>query len=101
MFPNAEDKILDAEEKVAKAKAECERDIRNIYEKDKELRTHISDIGTKVLGTFKTDQFKKRTDFPSFLGEDEYKAYVKGHIGADMLVRCCKVFYWGVSSEAV
>jgi len=96
---DAEEKILDAEEKVAEAKAECERDIRNIYEKEKELRTHISDIGAKVLGTFKTDQFKKRTDFLSFLGEDEYKAYVKGHIGKDMLVRCCKVFYGEYHSE--
>jgi len=98
---DAEEKILDAEEKVAEAEARCERKIRNMYEKDKELRTHISDVGAKVLGTFKTDQFKKRTDFLSFLGEDEYKAYVKGHIGVDMLVRCCKVFYWGVPSEVV
>ena len=96
---DAEEKILDAEEKVAETEARCERKIRNMYEKDKELRTHISDVGAKVLGTFKTDQFKKRTDFLSFLGEDEYKAYVKGHIGKDMLVRCCKVFYGEYHSE--
>merc|ERR1712013_585521 len=76
---DAEEKILNAEDMVAEAEARCERKIRNMYEKDKELRTHISDVGAKVLGTFKTDQFKKRTDFLSFLGEDEYKAYVKGH----------------------
>jgi len=101
MKKESKEKIEKAEEKVELAEVKSELEIRNIYEKDKELRTHISDIGAKVLGIFKTDQFKKRSDFPSFLGEDEYKAYVKGHIGADMLVRCCKAFYTGLYGEEV
>ena len=87
----------ESKEKIEKVEGDAEEKILFA----EELRTHISDIGAKVLGTFKIDQFKKRTDFLSFLGEDEYKAYVKGHIGVDMLVRCCKVFYWGVPSEVV
>ena len=55
------------------------------------LISHITDIGSKVLGiTVSPHQFKKRTDFP----EDpiEYKAYVKGHLQANMLVRCCETY---------
>jgi len=76
----------------------CEREIRDVREKDKKLRTHIEDIGAKVLGTFKTDQFKKRTDWErGAMGQDDYKAYVRGHIYADMLVRCCERFYDGTN----
>jgi len=95
---DAEEKILDAEKKVAEAESKCEREIRDVREKDKKLRTHIEDIGAKVLGTFKTDQFKKRTDWErGAMGQDDYKAYVRGHIYADMLVRCCERFYDGTN----
>lgn len=87
----------ESKEKIEKVEGDAEEKILFA----EELRTHISDIGAKVLGIFKTDQFKKRSDFPSSLGVDEYKAYVKGHIGADMLVRCCKAFYTGLYSEEV
>ena len=81
---DAEEKILDAEKKVAEAESKCEREIRDVREKDKKLRTHIEDIGAKVLGTFKTDQFKKRKDWErGAMGQDDYKAYVRGHIYAD------------------
>ena len=52
---------------------------------------HITDIGEKILGiTVNPDQFKKRTYFPD--DPIEFKAYVKGHIQASMLVRCCETF---------
>jgi len=55
------------------------------------LISHITDIGEKILGiTVNPDQFKKRTDFPD--DPIEYKAYVRGHIQANMLVRCCETF---------
>ena len=92
---DAEEKILAAEKKVDEAESKCEREIRDVREKDKKLRTHIEDIGAKVLGTFKTDQFKKRTDWErGAMGQDDYKAYVRGHIYADMLVRCCDGMIW-------
>ena len=62
------------------------------------LISHITDIGEKILGiAVNPDQFKKRTDFP----EDpiEYKAYVKGHLQANMLVRCCETFSYTLSSD--
>ena len=55
------------------------------------LISHTTDIGENILGfTVNPDQFKKRTDFPD--DPIEYKAYVKGHIQANMLVRCCETF---------
>ena len=65
----------------------------NQWEKNskEELLSHIREIGSKVLGiNVSPYQFKKRTDFP----EDpiEYEAYVKGHLRAKMLVRCCEMF---------
>ena len=56
------------------------------------LISHITGIGEKILGiTVNPDQFKKRTDFPD--DPIEYKAYVRGHIQANMLVvRCCETF---------
>jgi len=55
------------------------------------LISHITDLGEKILGiTVNPDQFKKRTDFPD--DPIEYKAYVRGHIQANMLVRCCETF---------
>ena len=55
------------------------------------LISHITDIGEKILGiTVSPDQFKKRTDFPD--DPIEYKAYVRGQIQANMLVRCCERF---------
>jgi len=95
---DSEEKIAMAErnanEKIAEVEANCARDIQNAKEDFNRQMTHMSDIGTKVLGTFKTDQFKKRADFPSSpFGEDEYEAYVKGHIKVNMLVKCCRMFY--------
>ena len=47
--------------------------------------------GKKILGiTVNSDQLKKGTDFPD--DPIEYKAYVKGHIQANMLVICCETF---------
>ena len=100
---HADEKIAEADErceqevqvlkgKIAKVEANCARDIQNAKEHFKRQMTHMSDIGAKVLGTFKTDQFKKRADFPSY-GEVEYEAYVKGHIKVNMLVKCCRVIY--------
>ena len=65
----------------------------NQWEKNskEELLSHIREIGSKVLGiNVSPYQFKKGTDFP----EDpiEYEAYVKGHLRAKMLVRCCEMF---------
>ena len=55
------------------------------------LISRITDIGEKILGSsVNPDQIKKRTDFPD--DPIEYKAYVKGHIQANMLVRCCETF---------
>ena len=89
-----EQEVQVLKEKIAEVEANCARDIQNAKEDFKRQMTHMSDIGAKVLGTFKTDQFKKRADFPSSpFGEDEYEAYVKGHIKANMLVKCCRMFY--------
>ena len=62
------------------------------------LISHITDIGEKILGiAVNPDQFKKRTDFPD--DPIEYKAYVKGHLQANMLVRCCETFSYTQSSD--
>jgi len=57
----------------------------------KKSRSHLMET---VLGiSIYPDDFKRRSDFPD---EDAkaYKAYVKGHIRANMLVRCCETFLY-------
>ena len=81
-------------------KLECARKIQETKEKETKINSHIQEIGSKVLGIHMyRNQFKKPADFPScpwLSGTDgtaEYKAYVKGNIEANMLVRCCQNFY--------
>ena len=64
---------------------------KNLFPITSFLISHITDLGEKILGiTVNPDQFEKRTDCPD--DPIEYKAYVKGHIQASMLVRCCETF---------
>ena len=84
-------------------KLECARKIQETKEKETKINSHIQEIGSKVLGIHMyRNQFKKPADFPScpwLSGTDgrhgtaEYKAYVKGNIEANMLVRCCQSIF--------
>ena len=77
---------------IAEAKLKCAQEIQEIKENEKTLNSHIQEIGSKVLGIrIHNNRFKKRADFPVF-GLSEYRAYVKGNIEANMLVRCCRSF---------
>ena len=75
-------------------KLECARKIQEAKEKETKINSHIQEIGSKVLGIHMyRNQFKKPADFPGIVGTAEYKAYVKGNIEANMLVRCCQNIY--------
>ena len=92
-----------SENEIAETKLECAKEIQEMEEKEQQFNFHIREIGSKVLGIHMyRNQFKKPADFPScpwLSGTDgrhgtaEYKAYVKGNIEANMLVRCCQNFY--------
>jgi len=85
---------------IAEAKLKCAKEIQETKEKEEKLNSHIQEIGLKVLGIHMyRNQFKQRVDFPScIVGTAEYKAYVKGNIEANMLVRCCQSFS-GISND--